>query len=585
MGVPTSDIPTGRLRDSGRLRRRHLPYLESGRWRALLVAGVGLGLVGCGPFESEVGAVFRSTGGAATAGEEPAASGGTGVTAPTPLPSDSEQLGFDLSGSPFYTRVQRLTNQQWLRAVTDILRLADAPDLGSDLIPPPEGVTEFSNNELLLEVDTVAADAFELAAESAALLATSSPAALAALSSSTESEVFVRELGRRAFRRPLTEVEEARYLQLFDRGENVYGADFANGAALVIRAMLQSPSFLYRTELGPAGEPLSGYEVASKLSFWLLGTTPSDALLDAAGTGELDDADALESTAREMLAQPAAAEVMRDFHGQLFHLSSYRKLAKTGVSGWTPAAPAELEEASYRFFDALFTRGSGVEEIFSSRRGFVGPAAAPFYGLDDAPAELEERDLGPARLGYFMQVPFLSLTGLNDEPSTIRRGGELMSALCNTLGPPSGTFAFPPVEPDQTNRERWTALTGTCGGTCHTTYLNPLGFAFEGFDGLGTARESDNGHPVDASGRYPLSDGIVEFADARALMKILARHPQTHACYAKKLASYALQRDIVDADRDLLDALTPVSLDGSFKELILALVTSPSFRVREKDLP
>ena len=107
-------------------------------------------------------------------------------------------------------------------------------------------------------------------------------------------------------------------------GENLYGPGFANGAALVIRAMLQSPLFLYRSELGPSGQPLDAYEVASKLSFGLLGTTPSDDLLDLAAGGVLDDAAGIESNARAMLEAPAAVAVMRDFHGQLYQLSGLR---------------------------------------------------------------------------------------------------------------------------------------------------------------------------------------------------------------------------------------------------------------------
>ena len=74
--------------------------------------------------------------------------------------------------------------------------------------------------------------------------------------------------------------------------------------------MLASPKFLYRSELGPAGQPLDGYEIASKLSFWLLGTTPSDELLDTAAAGGLDAVDGVESAARAMLEQPGAVEVM-----------------------------------------------------------------------------------------------------------------------------------------------------------------------------------------------------------------------------------------------------------------------------------
>jgi hypothetical protein len=130
-----------------------------------------------------------------------------------------------------------------------------------------------------------------------------------------------------------------------------------------------------------------------------------------------------------------------------------------------------------------------------------------------------------------------------------------------------------------------TATTEACGGACHGTYLNPLGYAFEGFDGLGSVRDQDNGQPIDASGSYPLGDGVVQFADAQELMQSLAQQPQAHACFAKKMASYALQRDIVDADRELVDSLTPVSRGGSIKDVIVALVRSPAFRLREKDLP
>ena len=116
--------------------------------------------------------------------------------------------------------------------------------------------------------------------------------------------------------------------------------------------MLQSPKFLYRSELGPAGAPLDGYEIASKLSFGLLGTTPSDELLDAAGAGALDSIEGLERAARAMLERPAAIEVMRDFHGQLYRLDRYDDVDRIDVPG---SIESELAETSHRFFDAVFT--------------------------------------------------------------------------------------------------------------------------------------------------------------------------------------------------------------------------------------
>ena len=113
---------------------------------------------------------------------------------------------------------------------------------------------------------------------------TATDAALATVYSGTDAAGFITTLGRRAYRRPLTTAEQSTYMTLYNTGSTLTGtrSAFAKGASLVIRAMLQSPYFLYRTELGANGAPLSGYEMAAKLSLWLRGTTPSDALLDSA---------------------------------------------------------------------------------------------------------------------------------------------------------------------------------------------------------------------------------------------------------------------------------------------------------------
>ena len=127
--------------------------------------------------------------------------------------------------------------------------------------------------------------------------------------------------------------------------------------------------------------------------------------------------------------------------------------------------------------------------------------------------------------------------------------------------------------PGQTNREMITTLTGGCGRQCHTYYINPLGFAFENFDGMGRLRTIDNGKPVDTAAAYPFAEGYKPFAGAADLMQLMASSKQAHACYAKKIAGYALQRDIVQSDLATLDALSQVSMaGGSIKQVMLALV-------------
>jgi hypothetical protein len=514
-------------------------------------------------------------------GSAGAPSAGTGgdLTSPT--------RGVNLFGAPIYTRVQRLTSAQWERAVTDILRLEVPAKLptGFDSLA---GGGDFTNNEKLLVVDPRAALASETGAEAAAAMATGSDEALSRLHPDVDPEQFVRTLGRRAFRRPLTAEEETRYQAVFTLGETLYGDGFAHGAALVIRAMLESPHFLYRSELGPGGEPLSGYEVASKLSFWLLGTTPSDDLLDAAAAGELDSVEGVESFAHAMLETPAALAVMRDFHTQLYGIASYASVDKLGVPEFSVALRPELEQASLAFFDDVFARGAGLREILTSTRAFVGPLLAPLYGMAPAPAQLEARDLGSSRVGYFMQVPFLLLQGRDRTPNTVGRGLTLaVDVLCRGLPPPAAgmTPEPPPLDAAQTNRQRFESLTGTCGGACHAAF-EPLGFACENFDGMGEEREADNGLPVDTSGSYLFAEGVREFSNAKDLMRIMADGKDAHLCYAKKLSSYALQRDIVEADRPFLDQLAMVSRDDeSLKAMAIALVRDPAFRVRHGATP
>jgi hypothetical protein len=137
----------------------------------------------------------------------------------------------------------------------------------------------------------------------------------------------------------------------------------------------------------------------------------------------------------------------------------------------------------------------------------------------------------------------------------------------------------------QTNRELLTELTSGCGAVCHGEVIGPLGFAFENFDGMGQEQALDNGKPVDTSGSFAFDDGVKEFADAKELMAILAGNTQVHQCYSKHVSGYALQRDIVESDRPLLESLGAVSQGDSVKELMVALVRDPAFRLRQEGTP
>ena len=535
-------------------------------------------LVGCGATTrgkgddkaNGVGGTGMGHGGTQNAGSGNSAGGGS-ETKPS----------INLEGNPKYFRFVRLTNSQWAASVQEVLRLAEPSGLEAGLSAPVSGTTDFSNNELLLDVDGHNWSQFQAAAEILAEQVTASDDALALVYPGTDATGFIQTVGRRAFRRPLTPLEVEDYTQLFEQGKAMSGpkSELARGAALVIRALLQAPDFLYRTELGPKGEPLDGYEAAAKLSLWLLGSTPSDALLDAAET--LTGADALVNEATSMMAKAAGRAVMQKFHGEWLRFDQFLDLSKVGVPNYDPALNAEYQEASYLFFDSIFSQGLGVRDMLTSSRGFMGPGMATLYGLPNKGSGFVEKELGAPRAGYFSQLPYLTLNGINSQPNSIHRGLTLaLDVLCSVLGPASkGLPSLTEPHEGQTNRQYIDALTEGCGSSCHNEIMNPLGYAFEHFDGMGQFRDAEpGGLPIDSSGSFTFTDGKVDFADNVELMAAMANSQQTHLCYAKKLASFALQRDIVASDLPLLTDLARVSDAGSTQQVMVELVKSDAFR-------
>src|SRR5690606_694636 len=159
-----------------------------------------------------------------------------------------------------------------------------------------------------------------------------------------------------------------------------------------------------------------------------------------------------------------------------------------------------------------------------------------------------------------------------NDPDSIHRGARLnLDVMCADPGLPVDVPPIPPAMEGETNREVISNLTSGCAPVCHGELINPVGFAFENFDGLGRSRETDNGEPVDTSGVYPFQEGERAFQGAPELMELMASGSQAHQCWAKKMASYALARDIVEADRPLVESLGAVSQQsaGSLKQVML----------------
>ncbi len=522
------------------------------------------------------------------------ANGGTSSTAgansSAGAPVSGQPRPVSMDGTPIYSRFLRLTNDQWEHSVRDILKLAAPTGVSDGFLRAVSGTTDFDNNERVVIVNNTVWSDFQSAAETVAAKVTATDQALQAVVATTDAATFIKTFGRRAFRRDLTSDEVTRYQSLLSQGASYSGSQsaFTKGAALVISAMLQSPFFLYRTELGDTGKPLTGYELAAKLSLWIRDTAPTDAMLDAAKSGAFDSADGAATQAKQMLSDSASTAVMRKFHGQLYKIEVLEAITKTGVQGYSDALIPEFKDASYQFFDRIFTQNLGLKDILTSTVGFAGPKMAPLYGISVSGTSVQQIDL-KNRPGWYAQVPFLTLWAINNDPDSIHRGVRInLDTLCADPGLPTLNLPpVPPLEPNQTNRQRYQALTEGCGAVCHGQIINPVGFAFENFDGIGRFRDKDNGQSVDTTGSYPFAEGTKSFTGASDLMQTIASGSQAHQCYAKKLASYALERDLVDSERPLVESLgaTSRASGASIKEIMLALVKTDAFRTHVGGAP
>ncbi|APR78955.1 Cellulose-binding domain protein [Minicystis rosea] len=499
------------------------------------------------------------------------------------------------------SRFPRLSHLQWSNTVQDLLHLPAPSELSASFTGDPLGGV-FDNNETSLLVTPGLWADYQLAAEELSAAVTNDAGLLAQLlpedapsDPAARAKAFVETTGKRAYRRPLTTAEVTAYLALFEKGKDVVTGpdDFAKGAQLVLQALLQSPHFIYRIEASSkvakdGSIPLTGYEVATKLSYMIWNTMPDDALFAAAESGKLDTPEGVRAEAERLLAGDRAHAMVEWFHHQLYQYDHYDDLNKdaTKFPTFTPALGADMKREAQMFIDDIVFEGKGgIREILTQPTSFVNDKLAPIYGVEgEFTSEMVKVDLDPEeRSGFLTHIGFLASNATKREQHSIHRGVFVnRRVLCAKLpDPPNNVPPLPAATESTTNRERVEKHTGkgTCGASCHGTMINPIGFAFEHYDALGQFQTTENGFPINSADSYLLGDETLEYDDAIELDGLMAEAEQVHACYAKSWLEYGYGRAAQAADEETIATLGKASRKGT-QALILALTQTKAFRTR-----
>lgn len=441
------------------------------------------------------------------------------------------------------------------------------------------------------------------------------------------ASAFVASFGARAYRRPLEAPEVGALLALYDSAKS---EGFAAGIEVVLAAMLQHPSLLYRVEAGISGsvpgEPtlrrLSAYEVAQRLSYNFWGTMPDAALFAAAAAGELGTAEGVRAHAERMLLDERSTSMFADFVGQWLltdYLGAIPKDAERYPS-YTPEIPSLLKQELQLFVQNLTRKGGDINELFTADYGYVDAKLANFYGVPGVfGAELVKTSLPAAaqRVGLLTFAGLLSIEGtiqgvsLSGASRTypIGRGRFIRQRLaCEGVPPPianATTLAGVPEKIDELNRrfggaedtpprvffEEVTSSNAICKG-CHTL-LEPLGFVLERYGADGLPRQFDiDGVAVIETGTYASSEGnpdlVRDYASPAELALALAQSPGVKNCLSDHWLQYSLGRELGQADQACFggtSGATNARPVGStpLKDIYLDVVTSEVYRVRKFD--
>ena len=406
---------------------------------------------------------------------------------------------------------------------------------------------------------------------------------------------IVERLARKAYRRPLDDDDRQGLMNLYRAGKADGG--FEEGVRMTIEGMLASPHFVFRmeepgTEVAAGGpHPVSDVDLASRLSFFLWGSGPDEALLSAAEEGRLSDPAERERQVDRMLSHPRSRALATRFGAQWLRLQDLEKVEPDPRLNpdFDEQLKVSMLRETERFFAHLVEQDRPVLELLTADYTFVNERLARHYGIPGVAGDHLRRVAYPdgSRRGLLGHGSILTLTSHADRTSPVLRGKWVMEVLLGTPPPPP-----PPDVPELeesasategrflTVRERMEMHRSnpTCN-SCHRM-IDPIGLALENFDITGAYRIKDQGMPVDAAGELYDGTPVASPADLRGAL--LKRPEPLLRTFTENLMAYALGRRVEYFDQPAVRRIVSeaAEADYRFSAFVQGVVSSDAFLLK-----
>jgi hypothetical protein len=501
-----------------------------------------------------------------------------------------------LPRDPGRVTIRRLNRVEYYNTVRDLAGIKFQP---ADDFPADDVGYGFDNIGDVLSMPTLLMEKYLAAAEAIGEAAFKNPETrrrilspgAGATTPAAARQILERFAGL-AFRRPVTPGELDRLVGFVELAKK-NGDSFETGIQLGLQAILVSPHFLFRVEIDrepnnpKAVHPVSDYELATRLSYFLWSSMPDEQLFGEAKQGTLRKN--LEAQVRRMLKDPRAHALVDNFGGQWLQTRNLKTAAPDPnmFPTFTNELRADMLRETEMFFEAVVREDRSILDFLDADFTFLNERLARHYGIDGVKGDQLRRVrlTDGRRGGVLTQASILTITSNPTRTSPVKRGKWILENILGTPPPP------PPPDAGELSDDKNAILSGSLRqrmekhrrnpscASCHQR-MDPLGFGFENFDAIGAWRTKDGEFTIDPSGVLPGGKSFRGPSELKAILK--SRDKEFARCLTEKMLTYALGRGLEYYDKCVLDEIAAdlAKKQYRFSSLVIDIVKSDPFQKR-----